>query len=861
MTKISFEVSARTARLIGQENFSNAEGAIIELVKNCYDADAKVALVIFDIKYEGIPDTISEEEYDNLSTKQELIKSVYQREDDYYKISETDKETLQALTETFNCENSIYILDNGEGMDKKTILSKWMKIGTDNKLVEFRSREGRIKTGAKGLGRFALDRLGKISNMITSPMDNEKGEAFDWTMNWHQFEDQGRTLSEIQADLEELEEFDYKDYLISSFSNDKINEVLNNEDFDFSQGTLIRISNLRDEWDKTSLQRLFKSLESLIPPKELGLFYIYQFDLSQEDEFGEVSTNYFNHYEYKIESEYNANDLKVKIKIQRKELDLSRTKKEFKDVFSLIESSQPFDLATLEKGEFEYEKDVTKILKWRKEEGEKLLKEVGDFNFNFYFTKLAKPGKDDFNSYPYLDNDYSLFTKSFEKFGGIKIYRDHFRVRPYGEPGDDWLDLGKRQASSPASAGQRIGDWRVRAKQIAGVIDISRVLNPNLRDKSDRSSLIENTTFETFKKIIIGVISEFEYDRSRVLHPFYLKAKQEREKKEKEELRKRAEEIAKEILEEQKKKQEQEQEQENSESSEKEASEDTTTIIERKLTQFSAEQEKEKEEEESEKDVELRLLRSLASLGLIVASFDHELKAISNNLQPRLKYLEKHLTSLISKDQLKNLADNKNPFKLIEFIKTDHDKLKGWIDYSLSSIKTDKRKRRNLNFGNYFEQFNKNWKFVLKERNVNLILDGNKNKNNNVRAFEIDMDSIFNNLLTNSLEAFKLRKEKYRREIKITWTYTEEQVNIAYSDNGKGLSEVFADNPNEIFRPFVTTKKDKRGNEIGTGLGMYLVKNVIEDYNGEISLLSPETGFAITLSFNRILRNQSNGDL
>ena len=58
MAKIPFTVSARTARLIGQENFTNAEGAVIELVKNTYDADAKVCIVFFDNKYSSIPNTI-----------------------------------------------------------------------------------------------------------------------------------------------------------------------------------------------------------------------------------------------------------------------------------------------------------------------------------------------------------------------------------------------------------------------------------------------------------------------------------------------------------------------------------------------------------------------------------------------------------------------------------------------------------------------------------------------------------------------------------------------------------------------------------------------------------------------------------
>src|SRR5690606_35288259 len=137
------------------------------------------------------------------------------------------------------------------------------------------------------------------------------------------------------------------------------------------------------------------------------------------------------------------------------------------------------------------------------------------------------------------------------------------------------------------------------------------------------------------------------------------------------------------------------------------------------------------------------------SLGLIVASFDHELKSISNNLEPRLRYLTKHLKNLISDEALKDLPVNENPLNLIDHIKIDHTKLKGWIDYSLSSIKTDKRKRKNLNFGHYFEQFTKNWKFVLSERNVSVVLIGNTDNSNVIRAFEVDMDSIFNNLLTN----------------------------------------------------------------------------------------------------------------
>lgn len=61
MSEISFKVSARTARLIGRENIANSKGAIIELVKNGYDADSDVSIVYCDNKYVPIFEEISED--------------------------------------------------------------------------------------------------------------------------------------------------------------------------------------------------------------------------------------------------------------------------------------------------------------------------------------------------------------------------------------------------------------------------------------------------------------------------------------------------------------------------------------------------------------------------------------------------------------------------------------------------------------------------------------------------------------------------------------------------------------------------------------------------------------------------------
>ena len=104
--KISFNVDAYTARLIGRENVAKLDGAILELVKNSYDADANTCIL-------------------------------------YYEKS----------------SNIFYLMDNGIGMDNDTIISNWMTIGYSSKKNNYKLSSGRIQTGAKGIGRFALDRI------------------------------------------------------------------------------------------------------------------------------------------------------------------------------------------------------------------------------------------------------------------------------------------------------------------------------------------------------------------------------------------------------------------------------------------------------------------------------------------------------------------------------------------------------------------------------------------------------------------------------------------------------------------------------------------------------------------------------
>lgn len=791
--KIPFKVSARAGKLLGRENFSNPEGALTELVKNSYDADAENCLVVFDI-----PVIEKEDEAGN-------------------KYFVPDKQN-----------SIIYIIDNGEGMERNIVEDNWMQIGTGNKEQFYLSDNNRVKTGAKGIGRFALDRLGLSTEMWTLSKESETGEGLFWEMNWEQFDDLQKTISEIEADLTVVQldlEGKIRELLGPNFDYTDI------EKYKFQYGTILKISDLKDEWYSTDIDNVFQNLEALIPPKELNIpFQVYFKHIQIPIKYGIVNTAFFNDFDYKMVAKYNAETLMIDFTVERNELDLDLLNRKYNHLFENL--SSPFDLDTINGKEFTYAKSVGKLLNWDLNEARKtFLTNIGDFQFSFNFLKFNNSKKE---GYPYKSIIPKERRATLERFGGVKIYRDSFRVRPYGDPKNDWLGLGFRAGKSPAGPGQRIGDWRVNNENVAGIITISRKINPLLEDKSDRGGLQENDSFVAFKNIIIGIIHEFEVDRSRVLNPIYLFNKQEEERKQAEEIQRQAEALAKKIIEEQKNNPAAD-EVEKQERVEAFFKESVRTIIE------------EKKDEENQEIVQVR---SLASLGLIVSSFSHELKEVSNNAS-EIESLEQNVNSLIPEEKKATIlySDVKDIFELL---KDDKEKIKHWVDYTLTAIRKDKRTRTKLDFVAFFNQLQESWKRIFKRKDVKFSINNTiGDAQYDFRAFEMDMTTIFSNLINNSLDSFEQRKLIEERNITIDLAIISNKIEIVFSDNGKGLDKAF-DNKEDIFLAFTTSKKDRKGNEIGTGLGMYLVKSVIDDNNGSIEILEPEIGFAVKVSFSLI---------
>ena len=86
------------------------------------------------------------------------------------------------------------------------------------------------------------------------------------------------------------------------------------------------------------------------------------------------------------------------------------------------------------------------------------------------------------------------------------------------------------------------------------------------------------------------------------------------------------------------------------------------------------------------------------------------------------------------------------------------------------------------------------------------------------------------------------------RKININIEVENDKLYIRYIDNGHGLTEQFQSNPYDIFKYGTTSKYDNNGNQIGTGLGMYIVASSINEYNGEYVVTKINNGFGLDIS-------------
>ena len=114
-----------------------------------------------------------------------------------------------------------------------------------------------------------------------------------------------------------------------------------------------------------------------------------------------------------------------------------------------------------------------------------------------------------------------------------------------------------------------------------------------------------------------------------------------------------------------------------------------------------------------------------------------------------------------------------------------------------------------------------------------------------IDAFEMDLDSVYNNFVANSINAF-LKSTEMNKIIQLNVTNDHGYAVIDFLDNGCGLATEYRDNPEVIFNAFETSIVDNKNNKIGTGMGLFIAKGVIDKFDDStIAILPIEKGFGI----------------
>ena len=754
MAKMKYKMSSRATILLGRESVSRVDGAIIELVKNTYDADAGFCCLCFDVEHD-----------------------------------------------------QIYILDNGVGMTKETIETCWMLIGTDNKRVEYLSTKKRIKSGEKGIGRFALDRLGSKCRMYTK---HDGEDLICWETDWSNFEKSGQVIDDVEADFAYCAGQRFEDIIPEKIKNAvaKFAEEAEDDQFTLSRGTLFIISRLRDKWTTREKEKVIDVLGYLIPPVEQQNYAIITQDCLDAIA-NKVDNDITDDFDYKVHARFDGE--RVIATVFRNEFDLNVMPKELFRQSAFCD--EPYRMEDFFKGFYEVKYTIAELTGNDTSVFADMCRQVGPFDFRFMFMKLSNRGEG-----PYYYKTVSKKRKAWmENHGGLKIYRDNFLVRPYGDPTSksfDWLGLDARKGVNPVAISDKSGQWHVNNSQLQGTVLISRVFNTSILDKSNREGIIENEYFETLSSLLISIISIFEKDRAYIVRNIkqYNDNQNQREKAKEE-----ASDIAKALL---GKKSRCPKEQQRGIASDAEKLAEAVQIF---------------QEEREELISEIKLLRALATNGLMTTTMVHDLKSINALLVSRVRGFRLAIKQNDTPQIQRNLDD----------LKTNDEFLKSWITVITTQTKKDRRKRLKKDIYKTVAESLKLIKPILDRKmvRVNFSTDGGEAYK---KIFATDFDSIIYNLIINSIESFEETKVAERLiEIAVE---SRDILTIHYSDNGHGLTEAFKKNPYSIFEYGTTSKFDAEGKAVGTGLGMYIVASSINEYNGRYTITKVENGFGLDIT-------------
>lgn len=483
---MQFRTKARAVDLLGKGQIADLPTAITELWKNGYDAYA-----------------------DNL--------------------------TAEIYLDTYKDVNSpLFVMtDDGKGMSRNDIFEKWLVLGTDSKsratLEEKESEETlwkkpRIKAGEKGIGRLSVAFLGNPMLMLSKKQGHPLQALF---FDWRLLENYNLFLDDVDIPLVDISSFDdfplkfkkLKESFLKNFEKENdLDDKLIWEDKQLELKNEIKESVENSEVPGFLSKKILSDLLD-IEDSHGTKFIIFEpldqiIDLTKNDEDG------IDNRQFVISSLSGfTNDFKEQKKIIKTSIPIYK------------EDNFEYDFLTSQ-GNFFTAKDyeLADIVI------DGVLNGEGEFNgtIKIYDETInysnLNPRRNDSRSHygsvpikigysqgqekdsKFEGTAYQKINQKVSEYGGLYIYRDDFRVLPYGRANADFLNIEERR-------NVRIGTYFFSYRRMFGYIDISRERNIDLKDKSSREGLINNSKYRAFKSdlesLLIDLAKTYFSDKAK----------------------------------------------------------------------------------------------------------------------------------------------------------------------------------------------------------------------------------------------------------------------------------------------------------------------------------------------------------
>lgn len=408
---------------------------------------------------------------------------------------------------------------------------------------------------------------------------------------------------------------------------------------------------------------------------------------------------------------------------------------------------------------------------------------------------------------------------------GVRIYLDAFRVFPYGDERDDWLGLDKDRAqrvtgldaelASAASEVERPMLLIPGNNQLFGVVFISRLANPSIELTASRERLLENEAFNELRSFVrLGI------DWMTVEYARHVQERSEREKRSESDplhqllaVRERIEKTP-------------------------ELGRETKMEVLQALTLAT----RGIEAKEHEQISELSMIRVLASVGTMVVIFDHELRATIDALRGIHTDLREFMSCLHREADRAKLSE-----LLLQLEKWTESVQEQGAQVGLLLSKRARIRRRQLALRQVVEEMVGPFRRYMDEMEIKFSNDVPPDLRT-PPMFECELQSILLNLQTNALKAVKRQQV---RKIRVRGARSADAVVILFEDTGVGVDSKMTE---AVFKPFVTTSEPDPVLGVGTGLGLKIVRDLVEVYGGTARFAGPQAEWKARLEITLPLR-------